>query len=763
MTTTNDVTEKHNKSIASTYLTVTIAFLCMIGINVYSYFTIMNMSKIYSTQSKAAVEFKQKMTSANLLFREIMSDSTSKDMNEVWIHLDKAKEQLRVMSGLKGIKKIEDELETYRQILLKYYRAKDTPGIKAKDLKDIHDEYNSSFDKLNLNTDGLEGELQKMIDAKIELINILYGVLIFNIVLIFAFVVYTFARYIKRRKEAENQLLTTKDNLDTVLNSLDSILVSIDKQKIITQWNDAAEKYFKLKREQVLDQPITEAIPFIKEYITNIEKVFHSKAPQELYRERIPYNRSERYFNIALNYTQGNTGIVIRIEDVTVHEMKDEQMRQSQKMEVVENLIGGLAHDFNNVLGAITGTISMMRYSTEGQNGTSENLTESINLIESSAERATVMVSQLLSLSQKQEIKLEPLDLNLSIRHILKILENTIDKRVEITAELYSSKVLVEADSGQIAQALLNLCDNASQAMTVMRKEGEHKGGKLNISIDKYHPDKNFRDSHPHLSDGPYWVVEVSDTGIGMDEETRSRVFDPFFSTKDDSEGSGMGLTMVNEIINRHHGIVELQSELGKGSVFKLYLPEYKSKPKLGQVEAEEVEFVEQKEKIPVGSGLVLVVDDEEIMRKTAGNILTKLGYDVIFAEDGEQAVEVYKENYQKVQVTLLDMAMPKMSGKEAYLEMRKINPDLKSLLVSGFKKDKRITEALELGVNGFVQKPYQMTTLAQEVKRLINWDPNSDGELITAIVAPDGERTTPKGTLIMPHPAPKEDLGATE
>jgi CheY-like chemotaxis protein len=204
-----------------------------------------------------------------------------------------------------------------------------------------------------------------------------------------------------------------------------------------------------------------------------------------------------------------------------------------------------------------------------------------------------------------------------------------------------------------------------------------------------------------------------------MDKDTLTKVYDPFYTTKEKADATGLGLTLVQDIVKQHNGFTEIESALGQGTSFSIFLPELSSPPVPEGQEEKTPDIVSAAEQIPTGSGLVFVVDDEEVMRKTASNILEKLGYDVIFAEDGEEAVEIYKENYRDIKVVLLDMAMPRMSGKDAYVEMKKIYPEVKALLVSGFKKDERIIEALDLGVNGFIQKPYSMITLAQEVKKL--------------------------------------------
>ena len=253
--------------------------------------------------------------------------------------------------------------------------------------------------------------------------------------------------------------------------------------------------------------------------------------------------------------------------------------------------------------------------------------------------------------------------------------------------------------------------------MTIMRPV-ESQGGTLTVAINKIYPDRNYRSLHPQALRHAYWIISVSDTGIGMDSDTAAKIFDPFFTTKTGLQANGLGLTIANDIIRQHNGFIEVESRLDIGSRFSVYLPEATVAEEGGAGPRPEAPAEEQ---IPLGTGLILVADDELIMRKTAKGILSKLGYDVVFAEDGEQTVSVFNERHKEISAVLLDMAMPKMSGREAYIEMKKIYPELKVILISGFKKDKRIEEILELGVNAFIQKPYSMVTLAQEVKKVID------------------------------------------
>ncbi|OGV53093.1 MAG: hypothetical protein A2X49_17320 [Lentisphaerae bacterium GWF2_52_8] len=714
---------EHRSALTATYLTVGIAFVSMVVINLVAYFTIIQSGKTYSAIQTATNTIKLKTTSANLMFREIMSGASTRDMKQVWNLIKESKDISGQLDKFVPKKTLEDKLEAFKKSMLemqKFYQ-----GRKDEDVQDAFEErrklqrFAQAIEKALVDVTREIEKVDKKVEANargsMRTFNMLYIALFANILILFGFIVYFFTNYIHQRQKVEREMRNTRNNLTTILNSVESMLITVDKDCAVLQWNNAAEKYASIPAARAVGKKVETLVPFLKDFLPHVQTVFLSKKTKEFYRERIVTDR-ERFFSIVMTYNQGLDGVVIRADDVTVQELSDEQLRQSQKMEVVENLIGGLAHDFNNVLGAITGTISLLKYSLENKGGSIDDVKANMDVIESSAERAVVMVQQLLSLSTKDAMKLAPIDLNMIGQHVLKICENTFDKRIELVADLYDVKALALADTAQLAQVLLNLCDNSAQAMTTMRPEGTPQGGRLTMSIDRFCPDKVFRVGHPAAVDDSYWVISVKDTGVGIPPDIVTKIFDPFFTTKEKGEGTGLGLTMVNETIKRHNGFMEVFSRPGEITVFRIYIPEYIQEGPASAAPA----IVEAEEQIPVGSGLILVVDDEGIMRKTAKGILEKLGYQVILAEDGEEAVNIFRERHDEIALTLLDMAMPKKSGKEAYIDMKQIQPDLKTLLVSGFKRDDRIIEVLELGINGFVQKPYSMVTLAQEVKKLI-------------------------------------------
>ena len=415
-----------------------------------------------------------------------------------------------------------------------------------------------------------------------------------------------------------------------------------------------------------------------------------------------------------LLYT-GIEGIVIRFEDVTELEKKDRQLLQAQKMETVGNLAGGLAHDFNNVLGGIVGTTSLIKFLLEkGEIIDIENIKSRIDVIEKGAVRAVDLVKQLLTLSRKSDPLLTPVDINQSLKHVMKICENTFDKSILIFSRFHDSPSMIWADATQIEQVLLNLCVNASHAMTIMRKKEEQQGGVLTVSVIDFESTPEFRTNHVEAFDKKYWKIQVHDTGVGIDNKNLQKIFDPFFTTKAATKGTGLGLAMVYNIIQQHKGFIDVNSKMGEGTTFDVYFPQLEEKNYV----SENLKRVDQLIK---GNGLILVIDDEESLRNTTKELLETCGYSVLLAKDGREGVDIYSEKNTKIDAILMDMAMPIMSGKDAYIELKNINPSLKVLLTSGFRHDPRVKEAMNLGVNGFIQKPFSLVELSKKLSEILH------------------------------------------
>lgn len=519
-------------------------------------------------------------------------------------------------------------------------------------------------------------------------------------------------------EHSEDQVREMHNYLDTVFNSLSSLLISVNGRNAVTYWNASAEKFLGLEANDALGKPIWNVAPFLNGYRPLIEAVISTMLPDFLYRERIEA-LGRRYMNISITPLPfaGAVGAVIRLDDVTEVELKDQQLRQAQKMEMVGALAGGLAHDFNNILTGITGTVSLLTYTLKRGEIDPEKMQERYSLIERSAKRAAEMVQQLLAFSKKYELAFVPVDLNSAIKHVADLCTNTFDKSVAIRVAYAPQPAMVKADPAQIEEVMLNLCVNALHAMTIMRPDGHPHGGDLTIALTRLTADLPFQQGHPEAREIPYWTVAVRDTGVGMDDGTIAQIFEPFFTTK--AKGSGLGLAMVYNIVKNHDGFIDVSSAPGIGTTFNLYLPVYEG---LDTREARS----EQTETLSHGQGLILVVDDEAVLRETTESILADCGYDVLTAGDGEEALRIFEARHQEIAAVILDLAMPRMSGKEVFFALKQINPRVKVLVSTGFKQDRRTHDILAGGGMDFIQKPFSAVELSQKIKNVIAATPGT-------------------------------------
>lgn len=522
--------------------------------------------------------------------------------------------------------------------------------------------------------------------------------------------------------ERERELIISHEDiqmlqtyLSNIINSLPSVIITLDREGYVTQWNIAAENLTRSKALDIAGKKLGDIIPDSMPYQELFEETMRTGQSatktirQQVFGEMKIFNAS--VFPLAATTKQG---VVLRLDDVTESEKRQELLRQAQKMETVGTLAGGLAHDFNNVLAGIIGTLSLLEFHVQKDEMIQKDkLRKYLGTIGSAAERATGIVRQLLTLSRKNEVVFEPVDLNQSIKHVMKICQNTFDKSVSLKPAYYPERAMTKADLAQLEQVLLNLCVNGHHAMTIMRPESQKKGGELTVSIDKIHIDKHFLKSHPAAEVGDYWRLSVSDTGIGMEQKTMDKIFDPFFTTKKE-KGTGLGLSMVYNIIHQHNGFICVYSELRQGSAFHVYLPVLKGRvDKKNTVDTESATIIK-------GMGLLLVVDDEPVVRDIAEDILKECGYQTLSAENGEEGLRIFKERHKEIKAVLLDMVMPKMSGDETFREMKKIYGGVKVILSSGFKKDESVEAILNLGFCGFIQKPYSLANLARIVHEII-------------------------------------------
>ncbi len=388
------------------------------------------------------------------------------------------------------------------------------------------------------------------------------------------------------------------------------------------------------------------------------------------------------------------------IADITEEKRLEVELRHAQKMEAIGQLAGGIAHDFNNILTGIIGYGNLLKRRLDKGAPPGDEVDRVLDL----AAKAARLTQGLLAFSRRQAIWPKPVDLNEVVARVERLLARIIGEDVDLRVGLSGEALVALADSGSIEQVLMNLATNARDAMP--------RGGRLSLETDRAALDGDYVRMHGYGQPGMYALVSVSDTGVGMDEKTRQRIFDPFFTTKDVGKGTGLGLSMVYGIVKQHNGYINVYSEPGKGSTFRIYLP-------LAAGEAEGVP-PEEPEIHVGGTETVLLAEDDADVRKLARTILEEFGYKVIEAADGEEAVQRFREHGEAIALAILDVIMPRKDGRAAYEEIKRIRPSAKALFLSGYAAGHVQPEEVRGEGLRFLAKPISPRELLREVRRAI-------------------------------------------
>jgi PAS domain S-box-containing protein len=386
-------------------------------------------------------------------------------------------------------------------------------------------------------------------------------------------------------------------------------------------------------------------------------------------------------------------------EDITDRRQLEEQLRQAQKMDAVGRLAGGVAHDFNNLLMVINGYTEVLLEQLE-----KGEMHSKVQSIQQAADRAATLTRQLLAFSRKQLLELKVVDVNRVIGDMERLLRPLIGENIELVTHLSPDTVHTRADAGQLEQVVMNLVVNAKDAMP--------EGGKLTVQSSDVTVRQNFRE-HRFIQPGRYAVISVSDSGLGMDKDTQSRIFEPFFTTKEKGKGTGLGLSTVYGIVKQSNGYVFVQSEVGAGTTFYVYLPRVEDT-------AEELTPALPPQSEAGGCETVLLVEDEESVRELVRLTLVSRGYKVLEAENGECGLQLADSFKERIDILITDVVMPGIGGRELAKKLLELRPGISVLFLSGYTEDSVITPGAPAGATAFLQKPFTLQNLAKKVREVL-------------------------------------------
>ncbi len=510
-------------------------------------------------------------------------------------------------------------------------------------------------------------------------------------------------RDVTERKKMETELILARNFLKNIFDSSIDGISTTDLNGNVVYTSPRAKDILGYEQKEITGRKVYSIFGNGREDAKAIMKELREKG--ELRDHEMKFIRKDGELidiNLSASLLKNEKGEVIGTlgiyRDITEKNKLLTQLHQAQKIEALGTLAGGIAHNFNNLLMAVMGNTSLILLDTYPDNPNYERLMN----IEKQVQSGSKLTRQLLGYAREGRYEIRPISLSQLVKETSDTFATT-KKEIRVHQELAKDLFGINADQGQIEQVLMNLYVNAADAMP--------GGGDLFLKATNI-THKDMRGKPYKVKSGNYALLAVRDTGIGMDKKTKDRVFDPFFTTKGMGKGTGLGLASVYGIIKAHGGYIDVKSKKGHGTTFCIYLPASKKRVE---------KTAKGAEKITEGEGTILLVDDEEMILDVSVQLLKILGYKVIEAKGGNEAVDIYRRAKDKIDMVLLDMVMPDMGGGKAYDLMKEINTNVKVLLSSGYSIDGQATEILNRGCDGFIQKPFSMKRLSQRIREILD------------------------------------------
>ena len=505
-------------------------------------------------------------------------------------------------------------------------------------------------------------------------------------------------------RQITRELLSIKRHFEVVLESMSEGILEITPEARILYANPTAIALINIPEDRLIASNFTDLFKEADlDRVKDQLKAFKTQGQGPVRDVSVKVLEKEISLSLLPVLDQGRKTIIAILNDVSERRKMEAQLLQAQKMEAIGTLAGGIAHDFNNLLMVIQGNVSLMLLEIDP----SHSHYEMLKTIEKKVQSGSKLTHQLLGYARRGKAEVTPIDLNQLVKETSEAFGRA-RKHITVRCDLASDLFAISGDQGQIEQVLMNLMVNAADAMPY--------GGDLFFKTTSI-PRREVKGRFSHSQSSDYVLLMVSDTGIGMDPKTMEQIFDPFFTTKEFGRGTGLGLASVYTIIRDHGGYIDVESEKGKGSTFKIYLP-----ASSGEFESAE----NLTDRILTGTETILLVDDEEAVLNVGKKLLKTLGYHVYIAWDGQQAIKLFRRHSKAIGLVILDIVMPNMEGREVLARLREIDPNVKVLLSSGYAMGDKSVAVMEQQYHGFIQKPFDIKQLSRSIRAILDRQPGA-------------------------------------
>ncbi|MCP4547516.1 MAG: response regulator [bacterium] len=568
--------------------------------------------------------------------------------------------------------------------------------IAAGNWQDNLSEFESNYDRMKSDESIFSG-------STVRITQIADRFILIFISLLFLFTALLVLNIMRQYHNSANQTrLKMQNYISNIIDSMPSILIGVDANGNVTQWNCKAEEITGIKASQARGRTLEDVFPRMAQEMDRIAESIDTREIRCEMSKPVATTSGVQYEDITIYPLTANsvTGAVVRIDDVTKDFNLQAQLNQSRKMDAIGQLAGGVAHDFNNMLAGILGAADICKARARLDSDDERQ----IDMIIQASERAAELTTKLLTFSRKNPGVSAAADFHSVIEDALGLLERSINRKIRITTRMEAADSIVSGNCAELQNAIMNICINADHAMP--------DGGEISIETGNTILDEvDCKTSQFSIEPGNYIEIVIRDNGVGIPAKDLERIFEPFFTTRTVGHGTGLGLAAVYGIVQKHRGAIVVQSTINKGTTFRILLP------------------CSEKSVIPAptnqttvsGTGLILLVDDEEIIRSTCELMLSNLGYTVIQAENGREAMEIFQARHEEIDLVMLDMIMPEMNGHETFLAMRNIDKNCKVIISSGFTEDADLDQLMSLGLSGFISKPYRKIELSHLLKTALD------------------------------------------